>query len=57
MANDITPEIQIQLLDLAWKIVCTTTPMGGARERADVVKERTDRLNEAYKAIIKTITV
>jgi hypothetical protein len=52
---DLVPEVQIHLIDLAWKIVETTT-RESASTRENVVKERLERFDQAYKAVVKTIT-
>jgi hypothetical protein len=52
---DLVPEVQIHLIDLAWKIVETTT-RESAGTRDNVVKERLERFDQAYKAVVKTIT-
>lgn len=54
---EINPQVQVALIDLAWKIINT----GGARERdlpsvqEAKITELTKRFDEAYKAILKTV--
>ena len=52
---DLVPEVQIHLIDLAWKIAEKTT-RENAGTRENVVKERLERFDQAYKAVVKTIT-
>jgi len=54
MAEKLDPQVQIRLIDLAWDIAKIVTPISKP-SRDDIVKEKAERFDQAYKAVIKTL--